>query len=425
MADVLDGGQSQAGGLNIGGFPAAPAEPANPRHGAADSPHLPQASQHPGFNTTPAPAQVVSQPRSFNLDEALTTGVRQGYTDIHLRAFDHPVYRQHGTLYRDQGYNVLSPADVERAAQVLMRDFQRANLDKYGDCDLSYEIPNVSRFRVNIYHERGSLALALRTIPSVVPTMEQLGLPTEIAKDFCNRPRGIVLITGPTGSGKSTTLASMINYINENKPCNIITVEDPIEYKHTGRMASIAQRELGIDVYSLSRALSSALRQDPDVILVGEVRDLETIQTALTAAETGHLVFCTLHTNSAVSSIDRIIDVFPAHQQSQIRQQLSMSLVGSFSQMLLPREESKGGGRVLAMEIMVANHALRNMLRESKTHQIPAVLESGGRWGMRTFDADLFRLVQEGSISKATALGVCHNPEEMRNSLGMPSAAIT
>jgi twitching motility protein PilT len=416
MADVLGGsgqgagsyGQESGAGMGLSGFPAAqPVTQAPPQEYVAQ-----QAA---------AAANTIAPPRNFNLDEALANGVMRGYTDIHLRAFDYPVFRHHGILHRDTSYTLLSPADVERAAQVLMRDFQRANLEKHGDCDLSYEIPGVSRFRVNIYHERGSLALALRTIPSQVPTMQMLGLPVEVAQDFCNRTRGIVLVTGPTGSGKSTTLASMINYINETRACNIVTIEDPIEYKHTGKMASIAQRELGIDVHSLSRALSSALRQDPDVILVGEMRDLETIQTALTAAETGHLVFATLHTNSAVSSVDRIIDVFPAHQQSQIRQQLSMSLVGSFSQMLLPREAAKGGGRVLAMEIMVANHALRNMIRESKTHQIHSVLESGGRWGMRTFDHDVLRLVNEGSINKAMALSVCHNPDDMRTSLGVTS----
>jgi twitching motility protein PilT len=367
------------------------------------------------------PGQALGTPRNFNLDEALTNGVARGYTDIHLRSYDYPVFRHHGILYRDQSYNVLSPNDVDRAAQVLMRDFQRNNLEKFGDCDLSYEIPGVSRFRVNIYHERGCLALALRTIPSQVPTMEQLGLPVEVARDFCNKSRGIVLVTGPTGSGKSTTLASMINFINETRACNIVTIEDPIEYKHTGKLASIAQRELGIDFHSFNRGLSSALRQDPDVILVGEMRDLETIQTALTAAETGHLVFATLHTNSAVSSVDRIIDVFPAHQQAQIRQQLSISLVGSFSQMLLPREAGKGGGRALAMEIMVATHALRNMVRESKTHQIPSVLESGSKWGMRTFDQDVLRLVSDGQISKQMAMQVCHQPDDMRAALGMPN----
>jgi twitching motility protein PilT len=416
MADILSGSTPQSGGLNISGFPTAPAGADGSGPAAPPAPAPAQASAP--ASATPA---YVAGGRNFNLDEALSNGVAKGYTDIHLRAFDHPVYRHHGVLHRDTVYNVLTPSDVERSAQVLMRDFQRANLDKHGDCDLSYEIPGVSRFRVNIYHERGSLALALRTIPSEVPRMETLGLPIEIAKDFCNRARGIVLVTGPTGSGKSTTLASMINYINESKPCNIITIEDPIEYKHTGKTASIAQRELGIDVQSLPRALSSALRQDPDVILVGEVRDLETIQTALTAAETGHLVFCTLHTNSAVSSVDRIIDVFPAHQQSQIRQQLSMSLLGSFSQMLLPREQDRGGGRVLAMEIMVCTHAVRNMIRESRTHQIGSALEAGGKWNMRTFDMDLLRLVSEGQISKATALGVCHNPDEMRTALGLPS----
>jgi twitching motility protein PilT len=274
---------------------------------------------------------------------------------------------------------------------------------------------------VNVFYERDNIGIALRTIPQRIPKIDELGLPVEVCKEFSLKPRGIVLVTGPTGSGKSTSLAAMINFINENRPCNIITIEDPIEYKHVSKTAMISQREVGADTVSFARALRSALRQDPDVILLGEMRDLETISTALTAAETGHLVFATLHTNSAVSSVDRIIDVFPSHQQAQIRLQLSMALQGILSQTLLPRTREMGGGRVVAVETLVATHGIRNMIREAKTHQLPTALESGSKWGMKTLDMDLKRLVLEGKISLDTAISTCHHPEEFRASIGARS----
>jgi twitching motility protein PilT len=325
-------------------------------------------------------------------------------------------------LIRDKSYPVFTPDETRKTAMSLINDYQKNNLEENGDCDLAYEIPGVSRFRVNIFYERDNLAIALRTIPQRVPKIEELGIPVDVSKELSLMPRGIVLVTGPTGSGKSTSLASMINFINENRPCNIITIEDPIEYKHVSKMAMVSQREIGSDTISFARALRSALRQDPDVILLGEMRDLETISTALTAAETGHLVFATLHTNSAVSSVDRIIDVFPSHQQAQIRLQLSMALQGILSQTLLPRTRETGGGRVVAVETLVATHGIRNMIREAKTHQLPTALESGSKWGMKTLDMDLKRLVQEGKVSLETGLSVCHHPDEFRASLGVRSS---
>jgi twitching motility protein PilT len=319
---------------------------------------------------------------------------------------------------RDKGYPVFTPEETKKVALSIINDYQKNNLEENGDCDLAYEIPGISRFRVNVFYERDNIGIALRTIPQRIPKIEDLGIPVDVCKELSLKPRGLVLVTGPTGSGKSTSLAAMINFINENRPCNIITIEDPIEYKHVSKTAMVSQREVGADTLSFARALRSALRQDPDVILLGEMRDLETISTALTAAETGHLVFATLHTNSAVSSVDRIIDVFPAHQQAQIRLQVSMGLQGILSQTLLPRTRETGGGRVVAVETLVATHGIRNMIREAKTHQLPTALESGSKWGMKTLDMDLKRLVLEQKISLETALSVCHHPEEFRASIG-------
>jgi len=363
--------------------------------------------------------EATGKQQPFELDEALIKGFQNDCTDLHIRADDFPIFRLHGKLIRDKTYPIFTADDTKRIALAMINDYQKNNLEENGDCDLGYEITGVSRFRVNIFYERDNIAIALRTIPQRVPKIEELGIPTEVCKELSLKPRGIVLVTGPTGSGKSTSLAAMINFINENRACNIITVEDPIEYKHVSKVAMVSQREIGTDTVSFSRALRSALRQDPDVILLGEMRDLETMATALTAAETGHLVFATLHTNSAVSSVDRIIDVFPAHQQAQIRLQLSMALMGILSQTLLPRTREKGGGRVVAVETLVATHGIRNMIREAKTHQLPTALESGSKWGMKTLDMDLKRLVQEGKISLETALGVCQHPDEFRTSLGV------
>ena len=354
--------------------------------------------------------------KEFDLDEALLKGFQNDCTDLHIRANDFPIFRLHGKLIRDKSFKLLTPDDTKKIAMGLINDYQKNSLEEKGDCDLAYEIPGVSRFRVNVFYERDNVGIALRTIPQRIPTIDDLMLP-EITKELAIKPRGIVLVTGPTGSGKSTTLAAMINYINDLRPLNIITIEDPIEYKHASRVAMISQREIGNDTIGFVAALRSALRQDPDVILLGEMRDLETISTALTAAETGHLVFATLHTNSAISSVDRIIDVFPAHQQSQIRMQLSMTIQGILSQTLLPRTREAGGGRIAAVEVMIATHGIRNMIREAKSHQISTALESGSKYGMRTLDMDLKRLVLERKITMETALMVCQHPDEFRASV--------
>jgi len=364
-----------------------------------------------------AQTESSAKQKEFNLEEALIKGFQNDCTDLHIRADDFPIYRLHGKLIRDKSYGIFSAEDTKKTALAMINDYQKNNLEENGDCDLAYEITGISRFRVNIFYERDNIAIALRTIPQRVPKIEELGIPEDVCKELSLKPRGIVLVTGPTGSGKSTSLAAMINFINENRACNIITIEDPIEYKHISKTAMISQREIGSDTISFQRALRSALRQDPDVILLGEMRDLETISTALTAAETGHLVFATLHTNSAVSSVDRIIDVFPSHQQAQIRLQLSMALVGILSQTLLPRTRESGGGRVVAVETLIATHGIRNMIREAKTHQLPTALESGSKYGMKTLDMDLLRLVKEGKLAVETAIGVCHNPEEFRTNL--------
>lgn len=354
--------------------------------------------------------------KPFDLDEVLVKGFQNDCTDLHIRARDYPIFRLHGKLIRDKAYPVFTPEETKALSMGIINDYQKNSLEEKGDCDLAYEIPGVSRFRVNIFYERDCLGIAFRTIPQRIPTIEDLLLP-EICMELASKPRGIVLVTGPTGSGKSTSLAAMVNHINNNRPVNIVTIEDPIEYKHTSKVAMISQREIGSDTISFVAALRSALRQDPDVILLGEMRDLETISTALTAAETGHLVFATLHTNSAVSSVDRIIDVFPAHQQAQIRLQLSMTIMGILSQTLLARTREAGGGRIAAVEVMIATHGVRNMIREAKSHQIPTALESGSKYGMRTLDMDLKRLVVERKITMETALPVCQFPDEFRASM--------
>jgi len=353
-------------------------------------------------------------PQAFDLNQALSDGVRRLCTDLHLQANDHPIYRLHGNLLRAQNLPILTAEQLEQIVERIAGSYQLANIAQQGDCDLAYDIPGVSRFRVNIYRQMGTYALAFRMIPQRIPQIEELGLPTDVCKSFALNPRGLVLVTGPTGSGKSTSLAAMINFINEQRPCNIITIEDPIEYRHTSKQARIVQREIGTDAFAFDRALRSALRQDPDVILVGEIRDLETIQTALTAAETGHLVFCTLHTNSAVTTVDRIIDVFPAGQQEQIRMQLSNNLVGILSQTLLPATAETGGGRIIAVEVLVATHGVRNLIREAKTHLITSTLEQSVQLGMQTLDMDLKRLLLQNRITRDTALRACRNPTEFR-----------
>jgi len=308
----------------------------------------------------------------------------------------------------------MAPADVQAILERITNAQQREAFERDYELDMAYSVSGLGRFRVNACLQRGTVALSFRPIPLTVPRIEELGLP-EVVKTLAMKPRGLVLVTGPTGSGKSTTLAAMIDYINENRRCRIITIEDPIEFLHRDKRSMIIQRELGMDTHSFAAALKHVLRQDPDVILVGEMRDLETIQAAITAAETGHLVLATLHTVSAAQTVDRIIDVFPANQQPQVRLQLSTLLEGVLCQTLLPR--ANGQGRVLAMEVMVGTPAVGNLIREGKTHQLPSVLQTGAQFGMQTLDQALKALYQRKLITLQDALARAANPNELRRLL--------
>lgn len=335
---------------------------------------------------------------TVTLEPIIRESIRTGASDIHLSVGIPPVLRIHGSLERIGNYN-LTKRDVESLAREILdeEEFERFESDK--EIDIAYTFLEICRYRVNIYKEQGNCCIALRTITSAVPTMEDLHLPP-VFKDFCKKKRGLILVTGPTGSGKSTTLASMVGYINQIRKEHIIIIEDPIEYVHKHGNSVINQRELGRDTKSFSNALRASLREDPDVILVGEMRDLETISTAITAAETGHLVMSTLHTIGAAKTIDRIIDIFPPHQQLQIRAQLSSVLEGVISQQLLPT--SNGRGRVVGLEIMASTPAVRNLIREGKTHQIQNVIQTNYSIGMRTMDTSLVDLFQRGVISQET-----------------------
>lgn len=335
--------------------------------------------------------------------------VKKKASDLHLQVGLPPMLRVDGTLMPVSGADVLSDEAVETLIFAILDEDQKQILLKDKEFDFSFAFGDLGRFRVNAFHERGNLAGALRLIPNEILTIEQLGLPPIVNK-FAEYPRGLVLVTGPTGSGKSTTLAAMIHKINMERAEHIITIEDPIEYTHRSKKSVIVQREVHYDTYSFSAALRSALREDPDVVLIGEMRDLETIASAITIAETGHLVFATLHTNSAAQSIDRMIDVFPPHQQSQIRSQLSNILMCITSQRLIP---AIGGGRIAAAEILIATPAVRNIIREGKTHQLEAVIQTGAEFGMSSMDKTLVGLIHNGSISYDDARMVAVDPEEL------------
>jgi twitching motility protein PilT len=311
-------------------------------------------------------------------------------------------------------YARVTPPDSQRIAYDIMTDEQIQKFETNLELDFSYSLAKIARFRVNVYHQRGSVGAAFRLIPSTIQTFQELGLP-QVLEDLVRRPRGFVLVTGPTGSGKSTTLASMIEYINRHEAVHIITVEDPIEYLHHHKESVIEQREVGADTSSFATALKYVLRQDPDVILFGEMRDLETVQAALTAAETGHLVLATLHTQDAVQTIDRIIDVFPSYQQQQVRIQLASTLQGIISQQLLPIID--GRSRVVATEVLIATPAIRNMIRDAKTHQLPTAMQTGHQYGMRTMDESLADLYRSGRISLDTALSRAVDQQVLRTLL--------
>ena len=321
--------------------------------------------------------------------------IKKKASDLHVQVGLPPMLRIDGSLIAVQGADVLSEEGVEALVFAILDEDQKQILLKDKEFDFSFAFGDLGRFRVNAFHERGNLAAAMRLIPNEILSIEQLGLPAIVNK-FSDFPRGLVLVTGPTGSGKSTTLAAMIHRINNDKSMHIVTIEDPIEYTHKSIKSVVVQREVHYDTYSFNAALRSVLREDPDVVLVGEMRDLETIASAITIAETGHLVLATLHTNSAAQSIDRMIDVFPPHQQPQIRSQLSNILMTIVSQRLIPKI---GGGRIAAAEILVVTPAVRNIIREGKSHQLDAVIQTGGEFGMQSMDKTLVGLIHAGTIS--------------------------
>ena len=350
----------------------------------------------------------------MDINELLTMAVQRRASDIHLKVPARPILRIHGELILLEEYPELTSELIQRMLQDITTDIQRKSFYDRWELDFSYSIADVGRFRVNACMQRGSVALALRTVPIHVTPLAQLGMP-DVCRTLATKPNGMVLVTGATGSGKSTTLAGMIDHINETERRHIVTIEDPIEFLHTDKNSIIAQREIGADTTSYPEALRHVLRQDPDVILIGEMRDLETISTAITAAETGHLVLATLHTTSAPQTIDRIIDVFPPEQQGQIRLQLSVALEGVITMTLLPR--AAGQGRVAAVETLIVTSAVRNLIREGKTFQISNLMQMGAQYGSQTMDQALKSLVDRRLVAPEDALARASNSEELRRLL--------
>lgn len=357
-----------------------------------------------------ADSTAATPAKSVRIETLLEECVKRNASDLHIQVGLPPILRVDGALIPIAGISVLTEDVIQKLVFSTLDSEQREVLSKDKEFDYSFAFGDMARFRVNAFQERGNLAAAFRLIPNKMPTLADLGLP-QVISTFANYPRGLVLVTGPTGSGKSTTLAALIDKINQEKAVHIITIEDPIEFAHKSKKSVIVQREVHYDTFSFSRALKSVLRQDPDVVLLGEMRDLETMSSAITIAETGHLVFATLHTNSAAQSIDRMIDVFPAEQQPQIRSQLSSILMAVCSQRLVP---AIGGGRIAACEILVANTAVRSIIREGKTHQLDTAIQTGVNEGMQTMDRTLAKLVQQGTITFDNALEYAVDPVEFK-----------
>ena len=344
------------------------------------------------------------------MEQLLRLVVEQGATDLHLsanlaphlRVDDQLVPTDHGVLsgeeVRELAYSLLTPEKIER-------------FERWKELDFAFSLEGLARFRANYFVQQGYVGVAIRMLPFRIKSFAELGLPVSIVTDLCNKPKGLVLITGATGSGKTTTLAAMIDYVNASKKYHIITIEDPIEYMHTSQKSIVDQREVGADTQSFAQALKHVLRQDPDVILIGEMRDLETIETALIVAETGHLVLATLHTSDAVQTVNRIVDVFPSHQQNQVRIQLSLELLGVISQQLIPK--ASGRGRVLGTEVLIANHAVRALIREQKIHQLYSVIQTGQKEGMRTMNQSLYDLYLNRVISLDDALARSSDPDDL------------
>jgi twitching motility protein PilT len=348
----------------------------------------------------------------MEITELLRMTVERDASDLHLAVGRPPVLRIDGKLLNVDNAAVLTAAETRRLVYSVLNDLQKQKFEEERELDFSLSISNVSRFRVNAHFQRGSVAAAFRTIPAEIRGFEELHLPVKVCERLARRPNGLVLCTGPTGMGKSTTLAAIIDMINRERPCHIITIEDPIEYLHGHKKALVEQREVNEDTFSFSTALKYVLRQDPDVIMVGEMRDQETISAALTAAETGHLVFSTLHTVDTVQTVDRVIDVFPPHQQGQIRIQLAGVIEGVLCQKLMP--SSSGRGRELSLEIMVATDAVRALIREGKTHQLPTQIEAGGAMGMQTMDRAIAELYKRGRLTREVALLNAHKVEDCK-----------
>lgn len=350
----------------------------------------------------------------FSMEDILKDMVQKASSDLHIKAGSPPMMRIDGELVSGSSL-VLSGDMVRKLCESIITDQQKAEFIAEKELDFAYSIPGLARFRVNFHFQRGSWAAAFRIVPVRPFTIDELKLPA-ILKEMAMKPRGLILVTGPTGSGKSTTMAAMINHINENKKAHIITVEDPIEFLHKDQISVISQREINADTHSFAKALRHILRQDPDVIMIGELRDLETTQIAVTAAETGHLVLASLHTNSASATVDRVIDIFPPHQQQQIRMQLSVTLEGVLCQTLMAK--ASGRGRVMAMELMPVNAAIRNIIREGKTHQIPNIIQAGATFGMKAMDMSLRDLFQQGAVSYEEALSKAIDPHEFNRLIG-------
>lgn len=350
---------------------------------------------------------------ALSVEEILSKAKEAGASDVHITVGIPPKMRVNGKLITMDGVKLL-PSDTMEIAIHVMNEKQKQHFEEYGEVDMSFAIPGEGRYRVNIYKQRGSIAMAFRLVGTSIPTPQELGVPQSVV-DLYQKKRGLVLVTGPTGSGKSTTLASLIDTINNNREAHVITLEDPIEYLHQHKSSIVNQREIGLDSNNYAHALRAALREDPDVIFVGEMRDFETISTAITAAETGHLVFSTLHTIGAASTVDRVIDVFPPHQQQQIRVQLANVLEAVISQQLIPTMD--GSGRVAAFEVLHNNPAVRNLIREGKTHQITSVMQTNRKLGMMTMDDALVQLYQEAKISKDMALQFAQDQESIKNKL--------
>ena len=362
---------------------------------------------------------------TYTIDDLLETMVALGASDLHVTVGSHPVIRLNGSLERLDQFPRLSADDTQRLLYRILSSEQQKHLEINRQIDVSYSIPGLARFRVNVYFQRESLGAAFRMIPAELKTLEDLGLPTQL-HELSKKPRGLVLVTGPTGSGKSTTLAAVVDEINRTRDDHIMTIEDPIEFLHRHKRCIVNQREIGPDAVSFADALRGALRQDPDVILLGEMRDLETISTAITAAETGHLVFATLHTQDAPSTIDRLIDVFPAAQQEQIRVQLAATIQGIVTQTLLPTVDGKG--RVAALEILLPDDAVRNLIRQAKVEQIYSVMQTNTSRGMQTLEQALVDLVTRGIITQEVAMSRSSRPDQLlgllqRNGLATPDSA--